>query len=158
MSECTVFLHCEASDWEYHCDVSLGDVSTEERMISITGEVAHQGFFDRMPFDFRFVSGLPTSGISELAETNVLEFNEAMPEYNIKRNLATHIPVSENQLDDLRECLFLLGNNQGLSLSVTLTVYGLQKDRTDNDRVVPIEGRNMRIASFAWKLSYDSNQ
>jgi len=160
MAECTVCLHCNVSDWEYQREILSHEASLDERLISLSGEVEHQGFIERMPFDFRLVSGLSISSIPELSETNVLEINEPMPEYGFPRCLSSLIPVDEAQLEGLRESLIQLAANKAMSLSVTLTVDGLKdlrKNRVDSDRIVPIEGQKMNISSFSWRLSYKGN-
>ena len=158
MTECTVCLHCNVSGWEYQREILDSESSLDERLISLSGEVEHRGFVERMPFDFRLVTGLCTSNIPELSVTNVLEINEPMPEYEFPKSLSALIPVKEDQLEDLRACLIQLAANKAMSLSVTFSVDGLKMDRLDNDRIVPTEGQKMNISGFSWKLSYMGKQ
>ncbi len=157
MIECTVCLHCEVSDWEYHGEMMENGDFSNERLISLSGEVEHRDFIERMPFDFRLVSAFQASNIEEEPETNLLEINEPMPEYGVPVFLSALVPVTENKLQDLKECLFLLSKNKGVTFSVTLSVDNLYKDTAGGDRIVPIEGRKMKISSFSWKLSYKGN-
>ncbi len=157
MTECTVYLHCVVNGWEYQKGTLNSESSSDERLISLSGLVEHRGFIERMPFDFRLVSGLCTSNIPELSDTNILEINEPMPEYEFPESLSALIPIEEAQLEDLRDNLIQLATNKAMSLSVTLSVDGLMVDRLDNDRIVTTEGQKMNISSFIWNLSYNGS-
>lgn len=154
MTECTICLHCNVSGWEYQREVLNGEHVANESLISLTGEVEYRGFVKRMPFDFRLVSGLRPSNIPELTETNVLEINDAMPQYELPESLSALIPIEEIHLQDLKECLIQSASNPSMSLSITLTVDGLKMIRRDKDLIMPIDGRTMTITSFTWNLSY----
>lgn len=153
---CLFALRC--TGWEYQRGTLNSESSLDERLISLSGLVEHHGFIERMPFDFRLVSGLCTSNIPELSDTNILEINEPMPEYEFPESLSALIPIEEAQLEDLRDSLIQLATNKAMSLSVTLSVDGLTMDRLDNDRIVPTEGQKMNISSFIWNLSYNGSQ
>ncbi len=158
MIECTVFLHCEVSGWEYHGEMMENGESSDERIISLSGEVEHRDFIERMPFDFRLVSAYHVSNIEEGPETNVLEINEPIPEYGFPVFLSALVPVAKNKLQNLKECLFLLCKNKRVTLSVTLTVNNIYKAKNGNDQIIPIEGQKMHISNFSWNLSYKGNQ
>jgi hypothetical protein len=158
MTECTVCLHCKVSGWEYQREILSSESSLDETLISLSGEVEHKGFIERMPFDFRLVSTFETSNIEGMSETNVLEINEPIPEYELPKTLSTLILTSAKQLQDLKDCLFLLGNNSDATLSVALSINNIYMDRSDNDRVSPIAGGKMNISSFTWNLSSTGNR
>ena len=153
MTECTVYLHCEVSGWEYQEEMMENGELSDERLISLSGEVEHRDFIERMPFDFRLISAFKASNIEESPEVNVLETNEPMPEYGLPAYLSVLVPVAENKLQGLKECLLLLSKNKGMTLSVTLSVHNIYKAKNGSDKIFPIEGRKMNISSFSWKLS-----
>jgi len=49
MTECTVCLHCEVSGWEYQEEMMENGEFSDERLISLSGEVEHRDFIERMP-------------------------------------------------------------------------------------------------------------
>lgn len=152
MTECSICLQCRISEWSYHRDLSLRDPSSDERLLSLSGETEFQGFIDRMPFDIRILSG-PFDTVA--GDEVVLELNEAMPDYNIPQNLSALIPITASQFDDLRLCLLHVSKAPASTVSLTLTIEGLRKTRNGEERIFPIEGRKVEIVSFAWQLSSD---
>lgn len=152
MVECTICLYCPVTLWSYHRDVPLSEGSEENILLSLVGEAEFRGFIERMPFDVRVVRG-PVD--AEFVDAKVLSVDDAMPEYDLPQTLSALIPAEAAQFDDLRACLFYVNQVRDSSVTLCLTVEGLQKTRGGEveERFYLIEGRPARIVNFAWKLS-----
>lgn len=155
MTECNVCLHCRVSAWVCHRDISVSDTSIDEKLLSLTGETEFRGFIDKIPFDIRVISG---PRVGDDSDARIFELNEAMNDYDIPQNVSALIPVTENQFDDLRQCMLHSSKIQESTVSVSLTIEGLQKMSVEEETILPIEGRRMEIVNFAWQLSYEGTQ
>jgi hypothetical protein len=123
--------------------------------LSLTGETEYRGFIVKRPFDIRIICG---PRIGDDSDAGIFELNEAMTDYDVPQNVSALIPVTENQFDDLRQCLMHSSKIQESTVSLSLTIEGLQKMSSEEETILPNEGRRMEIVNFAWQLSFEGPQ
>jgi len=105
------------------------------------------------PFDLSILHDEENITPEELAEMNVLEMNEAMPEYDIPQNIAASIPVTKDEFDDLKKCLLLASGNKNLSLEISIGIVTWIEDSWNQDKIIPVDGEPKKIIEFSWTLS-----
>ena len=82
----------------------------------------------------------------------MLEFNNAVEEYNFPEHLSALIPAAEMQLVDLKSDLFRSTQCQSMTVRLSLDVEGLEKDKSRDEKITPVTNSSMRVVSYNFEF------
>lgn len=130
MVGCTIFLKSDIKAWTYSRELKLSSASDNSplRILCLDGELEFQGFIDRQIFQC-----IIHCGTDSYADTNVagcLEMNEAsLGEPELPANASLELTVSEEEFNDLKDCLMRSIGDKHTHISVNFYLQGVQQER-----------------------------
>ena len=167
MVECTIFLKSDITEWTYSRELKLSPPSDNAtlRTLCLDGELEFQGFIDRQIF--RCVINCGTDSFAEANVVGCLELNEAsLGEPELPVNASLELTVSEEEFNDLKDCLMRSIGHKHTHVSVRFDLQGVQQERTrkccgkwiGNYKIKCIAGRQLEVTGFSWELDYRSSR
>jgi len=164
MSEPIVNLMSDIKEWSYSREL---DQSSEHdksyiRTLQLYGEFEEIWSLKLEKQNFQCFIKCGTNSYVKAAEViGYLEQNEAMEDYGLPAYASLELTVSEEEFNDLKDCLIQSMVNENALVNIRMLMQGLQQ-KPDKKRgryrypnkCVRIAGRPLEITSFNWVLQY----